>query len=217
MNFKKEQLRYSANGQTKFELYSALTEKYAWNCLDAGAPGASEFLHGEKIKHFVIGCEKLGISKAIPPKEYMHEPTYNEKLEILHSIGLWKEVALEVFPPECEVVDVEEVYHIWEFQYPYSFVLNIIPAKELHELNGEYANVKYGIYIIDGVEYLYLQARDGHELRWSEKQKLKNKLIGEERTAVEIIWSEIDGANYTCLICLMQNDYLDFGLVQPAW
>lgn len=217
MNFKKEQLRFFANGQTKFEVYNALTDQYAWHCLDAGAPGTSEFLHGEKIKHFVIGSEKLGISKARPAKEYMHEPTYNEKLEILHNIGLWKEVALEVFPPKSEVVDVEEVYHIWEFQYPYSFALNIMPAKELKELSGEYANVKYEIYIIDGVEYLFMQSLDGYELRWSEKQKMKDELIGEERTAVEIIWSEIDGASYTCLICLKENDYLDFGLIQPVW
>lgn len=142
------------------------------------------------------------------------EPTYAEKIAILEQFKKGNNYAIEVFPKTSQLVDEANLYHMWEFrETPLPFSLEPVfnfPSIEEREGNIEYAmhveKTSYG-----RVGYLYLKNANGMPLKWKEKQKIKDEIIGEDLTAVEIISKEMPQEN-TCLICLPMNYKLDFGI-----
>lgn len=145
------------------------------------------------------------------------EPNYEEKLQVLSGVGKWKKCAMEVFPTTDNLVDEVNMYHIWELQES-AFPFDISPISQLpdsleevsEDIHVQYAmrtaNTKYG-----RVAYLYLKPH-AEELRWKEKQKIKNEIIGEDLTAVEIISDKAKNLGYSCLVCLPWGYEFDFGL-----
>lgn len=100
------------------------------------------------------------------------------------------------------------MYHIWIAQKS-KFPFGILETTEIPE-NKEWESEKVaGLdieYIVrttknkfGKVAYFYIRRKDGKELRWIEKQQIKNKLQSEELTAIEIISAEGIGKP-TCLI-----------------
>jgi len=147
---------------------------------------------------------------------YSEEPNYLEKLDALKNLGQWKQIGLEVFPTIENLVDAVNLYHVWELQSKNAFPFEIYPIMELPELD-QLANIKeisaeYAIKTYrtqyGPVAYLYLKAEK--ELIWRQKQALKNEIIGEDLTAVEMICEEAKDLKYSCLICLPMNYELDF-------
>ena len=149
------------------------------------------------------------------------EPTYSEKVKIVSKlINRSDIIAMEVLPNEENLVDQANLYHIWvaeKSQFPFS-IIDTTTLPEGKEWESE---------IVDGLDiefmvhtkryekgkaaYLYVRRKDGKELCWREKQKLKNELQYEGITAVEIISKH--GINKpTCLLCLSLGFTLDFGL-----
>ena len=183
--------------------------------LNAGG-GQSYVFSRERLCHWVLGFIKYnpnGRMYNINRGDFF-EPTYQQKLAVLKEVGVWKESALEVMPPEDEVVDRENVYHLWEFQYPYSFIYNIRTIyDEPENFELEYQGIQYHIVTVGVVRYLYFKPKNKEEqVGWRKKQNLKNYVIGFEGTAVEIITDEMSDKAYGCLICFPRNEYLDFGL-----
>lgn len=68
---------------------------------------------------------------------------------------------------------------------------------------------------IGTVEHLCIRNADNSDISWSEKQKIKNDLIGRKRTAIEIFPSEsrlIDEAGMYHLWVLPEEINLPFGI-----
>ncbi len=147
------------------------------------------------------------------------DPTYAERLEALKVCGRWKKTAVEVFPAQRNMIDGGNLYHIWEVQDEKCFPFDISMIYVLEKGNEESVT-------IDGMEviyskkvvktpygpecYLYLYSEK--ELKWNQKQRLKNVIIDEEITAVEVITDGSRNINYSCLICLPIMFKLDFGI-----
>lgn len=149
------------------------------------------------------------------------EPTYEERVEIVHKLRNVKDkVFIEVFPNQRVLVDEANVYHIWEIEKS-KFPLDIEEAFILPEgkewqrecVNG--IDIEYMVRTkknkLGKVAYFYLRRADGKPLSWKEKQLLKNELQHEELTATEVI-SEHGTGKPTCLIYLPIGTCLDFGL-----
>lgn len=153
--------------------------------------------------------------RSVKTGQLFWEPTYKEKLMVLNEVGIWKKVALEVMPPQREVVDRANVYHLFEFEDLNNFVYNIAPIFQAPKLTrvSEDGKVEYHLSIEHAVQYLYLRDTSGEELTWWKKQKLKNQLIGTHRCAVEIIIKGMESKDYTVLICLPNGRTMDFTLI----
>lgn len=178
-----------------------------------------------EMRHIIIvevdreKVAKQGVTAII----HSEEPTYGEKVRILSKIGKWKQVALEVYPAEENLVDRANVYHLWEveskeilpfptqkvFESPESFNEKL----KLKDCTISYAKEKG---IINGkvCMYLYLKRNDGKELKWKQKQIAKNEIFMESVTAVEVICKEAIVNDYSCLICLPHDFKLGFGISQ---
>lgn len=149
------------------------------------------------------------------------EPTYEEKVEIVHRLrDIKKKVFIEVFPNQRKLVDEANIYHVWEIEkskFPFgieeAFILPEDKEWQRERVNG--VDIEYMVRTkkskLGKVAYFYLRRVDGKPLSWKEKQLLKNELQHEELTAVEII-SEQGIGKPTCLIYLPIDTYLDFGL-----
>lgn len=150
-----------------------------------------------------------------------YEPTYIEKVQTIQkSIRRKNTVAMEIFPRQSDVVDELDMYHIWVAKKA-KFPFGILETTEIPE-NKEWESEKVdGLdieYIVKTtktkfgkVAYFYIRRKDGKELRWVEKQQIKNKLQSEEMTAIEIISAKGIGKP-TCLMYLPLGYSLDFGL-----
>lgn len=149
----------------------------------------------------------------------IEEPTYAEKLDTMKKIGTWKKCGLEVFPTGENLVDYADIYHIWELSdkrlLPFSLDPIFDLPEELEEISVKGVKVKYAIRVLKTeygrMAYLYLIPSNGTELRWKQKQRIKDELVGNE-TAVEVIFDKAKKLPYTCLACLPMNYELDFGL-----
>ena len=139
---------------------------------------------------------------------------------VLSNISKWSGFALEVFPTAANLMDQANLYHIWQLKHSegFPFDINVINSaqdfdKELHILNKD---VRYQLVAkktsYGNVGYLFLKSNDGTELCWKEKQYLKDEIIGDDLTAVEIISEEFKNLGYTCLVCLPIDYELDFGI-----
>ena len=64
----------------------------------------------------------------------------------------------------------------------------------------------------EGLQYLYLRNKRGGELRWWDKQNLKDQIVGAHRCAVEMIIGGMESKNYTALIVLPAGRTMDFTL-----
>lgn len=209
MRWIKTKVPFNANGRTHQDTFTAYTQEGKYQAIDAGGGNAATFCN-EEFCHWVIGlCTGRNAKGPI-----LKEPSYRQKVKILEEIGKWKNIALEVMPPEIEVIDREDVYHLWEFQYPHSFHYGYRSILEKPYLfDKEIGEVKYHIRTDGRTKYIYLKKKDGTELTWREKQTLKNKILSPIDTAVEIIIPEMLEEDYTCLVCLPRFEFLDFGLV----
>lgn len=175
-----------------------------------------------KMTHYIIKkvdeqrIQREGILAALNSEE----PTYAEKVSILGKFQKGNNYAIEVFPARRRLVDGANLYHMWEFQektLPFSTkpILSIPKPEEFEENwdgSAEYAmcsgeKTEYG-----RVGYLYLKRTDGKPLKWREKQKMKDEIIGDDLIAVEVISSNMSHLKYTCLICLPMDYKLDFGI-----
>ena len=209
MQWIKTTVPFDANGRTHQDSYTAYTQKELYQVVYAGSGKSSVFCN-EELHHWIIGlCIGKDLSGPI-----LVEPTYRQKVMILEEIGVCKKIALEVMPPEMEVVDRENVYHMWEFEFPYSFHYGYAPILDVpEEFENEIDDVTYHIKSNGFSRYLYLKSNDGKELTWRKKQNLKNKILSPMDTAVEIITREMLEKDYTCLVCLPEFEYLDFKLL----
>ena len=118
MKWTKERIPMIVNGQIGADMYDGIIDdSIDTKVLNCGG-GYSESVSEQFIMHWNI---------AMFDGQSMVEPTYKQKVQILKELGIWKKVALEVMPPEVKVVDRADVYHIWEFEYPYSFMCDITP------------------------------------------------------------------------------------------
>lgn len=178
--------------------------------------GFSNSFYGNEVRHYIVGKWKK-MQPLIFAKPIMEEPDYALKLQIIRDLGKWHENALEVMPPESQVVDVEDVYHLWEFKYLNSFMVDVNPMFRWSNgiFDNTYGEVRYHIEAIHGVRYVFFANRD--HVSWKQKQKLKNRVSTEESTAVEIICEGMANANYGCLIILPSFSGLDFGLERPTY
>ena len=208
VNWKKETVRFASNGKLTHDVYWASSEQgFNVECLDCG-DGISGVLSNQELVHWGLAFSKVGSKEP-----QLFEPDYHQKLMVIKEIGRWKQCALEVMPPECEVVDRQDVYHLWEFEYPYSFIYSIRPIYDIPEtFELECDGVKYHIAQVGKVRYLYLELDKGRKLGWRHKQNLKNMIFGSWSTAVEVIIDDMEDKPYVCLICLPHNEFLDFGL-----
>lgn len=145
------------------------------------------------------------------------DPTYEQKTWSLSCLGKWKKIALEVIPITSQLVDEANLYHLWEVEdekvLPFS--LSYIPRipENLHkEVTAENYAVDYEIKSEENIRFLYLRSKDGKELKWRQKFDIKNKIVGPQVTAVEVISEDFLNLDYTCLVCFPKNFSFDFGL-----
>lgn len=213
LHWKKGKLPLGFNGESSHDIYEAISDKgYYVQVINAGI-GVSDMMHRESLCHWVLAFVKA--KRQIFTRGEFFEPSYQQKLMVLREVGKWKNIALEVMPPEPEVVDREDVYHLWEFEYPYSFIHNYKPILEGPDSFGEeFANIEYHISTVGEIRYLYFRSKNPNSfIGWRKKQNLKNHAIGFNDTAIEIITEEMSDKQYGCLICLPHNQYLDFTLL----
>lgn len=201
MKWKKMRLPIVLNDQTGADLYDGIIDgSINAKVLNCGG-GYSESISKQYIVHWEI-LMIIG--------ENMIEATYKQKVQILKELGIWKEVALEVMPRENDVVDRENLYHIWEFQYPYSFMHDIKPIYDEPQMyEGCWRDIDYHVFERFGITYIYFKSLK--QITWRQKQNLKNSLMGEHIIAVEIIQEEMLNKGYSCMICF--KEVLDFGLI----
>jgi len=147
------------------------------------------------------------------------EPNYAEKLDALSNVGRWKKFGLEVFPTEEKLVDQANLYHVWEVENSNVLPFELNPIfdvpEEFEEVSGKDYDVQYALRVYNTrygkIAYMYLKSKDGKELRWKQKQHIKNEIVGDE-TALEVIFDKAKNLPYTCLVCLPMGYKLDFGL-----
>lgn len=159
--------------------------------------------------------------------KFSDDPTYNEKVYILQAKGAWKKIAVEVFPTVANTVDAANLYHLWEFEdeqrlpFDISHIRNIPEhLKDLADSDMPVEGIEFALHSVCSEKlspnsyfgYLYLRSKDGHELKWKEKQIIKNQLAGKNITAVEVISDDLRNLGYTCLVCLPLGFELDFGI-----
>lgn len=149
----------------------------------------------------------------------VEEPTYAQKLDTMKEIGTWKKCGLEVFPTGENLVDRADIYHVWELSSKELLPFSLDPIFDLpqtfEEISVKGVQVEYAMRVLKTeygkMAYLYLKPVNRQELRWKEKQAIKDEIVGDE-TAVEVICEEAKDLPYTCLVCLPMNYELDFGL-----
>lgn len=169
----------------------------------------SELIHWGMVIAFSNQINQTG--------KFFREPTYREKLVILRQIGYWKNCAVEVMPRKCEIVDKIDAYHMYEFPSPTQFEFNYHPIfqapQKYDTMQMDDGLFEYFLRGEDGgLQYLYLRKKNGKELRWWDKQNLKDKIVGAHRCAVEMIIGGMESREYTALIVLPAGRTMDFML-----
>ena len=189
MKFTKCDIGYSILNRSKITGYQ--TEDGKIFCVGAGELPYSWLTGGMPIFHWVIS-EQNSIMNFI-------DPSYETRVSILESIGKWRNVAVEVYPAKSNLVDREPVYHLWEFEFPYSMPQYMAARNVLSTYNrpGKYFDGKYMILLTD-------------KKCWRDKQAAKDHFFGEEATGVEIISREFSNFDLTAIVLTGE---LDFGLL----
>lgn len=150
----------------------------------------------------------------------LNEPTYKDKVWILKSRGRWKKMSLEVFPIEDNLVDMANLFHLWEVKSEDALPFSIEEIGNRSELDCSISlkdcNIIYGektAYLNQApIKYLYLKREDGKELTWYQKYYAKNEIYSSEVLAVEVISDRFAVKDYSCLVCLPYNFKLGFGI-----
>lgn len=167
----------------------------------------------EAMRHWELGKykkEHIMWSKSLERKG--EEPFYGEKLQILHDVGVWKKVALEVFPPVNELVDRENFYHMWEFENLSSLHVDTHPIfSHPNRFTKKFEDIHYETVGLNGAVYIYFQSDD--KVPWRKKQALKNHVVGPTREGVEIITDSMLGVGYGVMIIWPKWLRLSFGLI----
>lgn len=201
------------NGLNQIVSYHGLKDNQIFAVVDAGK-GCSEFLNCNDFNHWIL--TSYSASDPTCPRGTEIEPTYSQKLQVIKDLGVWKEVAIEVMPPEHEVVDIENVYHLWEFQYIYSFGVDVrqsfIAPSNFDQV---FEGIQYHVERKNGCMYVYF--KDKEKMPWGKKQALKNYLATPISTGVEFIHETLANADYGCMIIFPLGTFLDFGLEQPSY
>ncbi len=189
MRFTKCDSWYSIINRSKITEYQSEDGKIF--CVGAGELPYSWLTGGMPIFHWVIS-EQNSIMNFI-------DPSYETRVSILESIGKWRNVAVEVYPAKSNLVDRKPVYHLWEFEFPYSMPQYMAARNVLSTYNrpGKYFDGKYMILLTD-------------KKCWRDKQAAKDHFFGEEATGVEIISREFSNFDLTAIVLTGE---LDFGLL----
>ncbi len=165
-------------------------------------------------KHVCISKE-LTTGKAL-------EPTMSEKRSILKGIdakdGMDIPIAFEIFPAKNRIVDRYDVYHLWLVRREeLPFFVNIKPLKFVLSWKVAVVNKRHIMYTTRiyyskrPIKVYFLMAEDGKELRWYDKQNFKDRVIGEDTVAIELVTDKY--SNYSVLICVPKAlERLPFGL-----
>lgn len=169
----------------------------------------SELIHWGMVIAFSNQINQTG--------KFFREPIYREKLAILRQIGYWKNCAVEVMPRKCEIVDKVDAYHMYEFPSTTQFEFNYHPIfqapQKYDTMQMDDGLFEYFLRGEDGgLQYLYLRKKNGKELRWWDKQNLKDEIVGAHRCAVEMIIGGMESREYTALIVLPAGRTMDFML-----
>lgn len=200
------------------EVWRYENAKVQATCLVDNLPTYNNF---GKMRHMTIKkvdkakVEQQGITAWI----FSDEPNYAEKLSALKNVGQWKKFGLEVFPTEEKLVDQANLYHVWEVENSNVLPFELNPIfdvpEEFEEVSGKDYDVQYALRVCNTrygkIAYMYLKSKDGKELRWKQKQHIKNEIVGDE-TALEVIFDKAKKLPYTCLVCLPMGYNLEFGL-----
>ncbi len=184
-------------------------------CVMPAGGGVCESLDHNEVNHIaILTCKTADFCGYARGPAI--EPSYSQKLLVLRELGKWKEVAVEVMPPAPEVVDVENVYHIWEFQYIHSFCANVTPIfEEPPEFELSFEGTRFHFETKQGVTYIYF--KDKENMPWIKKQRLKNLVTTPISTGVEFICEAMANVDYGCIVVLPPFELLDFGLEQPQY
>ncbi len=193
--------------------YHGLKDNQIFAVVDAGG-AISEFLHHNEFNHWIV--TSYSAKNPACPRGTEIEPTYSQKFQVLKDLGVWKEVAIEVMPPDFEVVDVENVYHLWEFQYIYSFGEDVRPIFTAPSaFDQTFDGINYHMEMKNGCMYVYF--KDKENIPWNKKQALKNYVATPISTGVEFICEPLANADYGCMLIFPLGTFLDFGLEQPSY
>ena len=213
MMWKELRVPIQVNEENELKMYCGQLDAKTAQVLNAGG-GNSESFCNQYIVHWVIGIFRQMTGNYEVDRKNLVEPTYKEKIQILKELGNWKQIALEVMPAETELVDREDVYHIWEFEYPYSFMYDISPIyEEPAVFEAVYEGIEYHLYTKGGAMYIYFRPQTAlNVISWRSKQNLKNFLLGREGNAIEIIHEEMLNKKYCGMIGFLDGRTLDFGL-----
>lgn len=214
ISWRRTRIPMEVNGETELDMYyGKLDDIKTAEVLNSGG-GNSKSISNQYIIHWVIGICRQMTGNYEVDRQNLVEPTYKQKVQILKDLGVWKQIALEVMPSEVDVVDRENVYHIWEFEFPYSFMYDITPIyKEPLKYEGLYEGMEYHLFVKGGAMYIYFRPKTALDIiTWRKKQSLKNFLLGEDATAVEIVQEEMLNKKYFCMIGFFDGRILDFGL-----
>ena len=147
------------------------------------------------------------------------EPDYEEKILIRQVVGEEKRDMLEVFPRESSLVDAVNLYHFWILPNDYQFPFPIeYPTERTYEESGYFYHIEFGVKEIQ-TEYgkvviLSIKSKDGERIPWKSKQEIKDDLIGNEETAIELIPKGVKSMkDDECYIIGMPHRFhLPFGL-----
>jgi len=144
------------------------------------------------------------------------EPDIEEKYEVLKNTGFAKKVAIEVFPANTDFANSSNTYHMWEMEDEKSFPFDMKPIffipEAFEDITVKDVYARYAMNI-DKTQYgkvAYLYFFSENELKRSEKQALKDEIVGEYVTAVEVINEFTRSLFYCCMVCLPMNYKLDF-------
>ena len=189
MRFTKCDIGYSILNRSKITGYQSEDGKIL--CVGAGELPYSWLTRGMPIFHWVISEQTYAM--------HFVDPSYETRVSILESIGKWQNVAVEVYPAKSNLVDREPVYHLWEFEFPYSMPQYIAARDVLSTYK------RPGVYNIGKYQVLLTDSKC-----WRDKQAAKDHFFGEEATGVEIISREF---SYFDLTAIVLTGELDFGLL----
>lgn len=151
------------------------------------------------------------------------EPNMSEKCNILKVLRIKYDfinpVPIEVYPKKENIVDNLDMYHIWVLEQC-KLPLGSYVSVPNFPFWWSKANVE-GISILYKKRSFYQKGRfikvyflkselDDYELAWYDKQRFKDKIIGEDTVAIEEIQQLSN--NISILVCIPKKIRLPFGL-----
>ena len=150
-----------------------------------------------------------------------------ERVDIVSSIGKWKQLALEVYPTSKNLVNAANIYHIWEIRdensLPFSIDQISRPNTYQEERmvckpNGSFKSYEVSFSLVRRrfaagmFTYLFVHSDQIRELKWAQKYYIKEQIFGERITAVEVISELFQNEGYSCLIGYPEGFDLGFGI-----